>query len=91
MDLRELIAEARQYVARQVNSTLVLLYWRIGQHIRSDILKEKRADYGEQIVATLSRRLGWSHFKEIIPLDDDPLKRDFYAEICCIEQWGANW
>ena len=38
-DLRQLIAEARQDVARQVNSTLVLLYWRVGKRIRRDILK----------------------------------------------------
>jgi len=43
----------------------------------------------EQIVATLSRQLGWSHFKEIIPLDD-PLKRDFYAEMCRIERWSTR-
>ncbi len=54
-DLRSLIIEARQDVARRVNSALVLLYWRVGQRIRQDILKEKRADYGEQIVATLSQ------------------------------------
>jgi hypothetical protein len=56
-DLRSLIIEARQDVARSVNSALVLLYWRVGQRIRKDILKEKRADYGEQIVATLSQQL----------------------------------
>src|SRR4030043_695208 len=56
-DLRELIEGARQDVARQVNSALVLLYWRIGQRIRQDILKEKRAEYGEEIVPTLSAQL----------------------------------
>jgi len=56
-DLRELIEAARQDVARQVNSALVLLYWRIGQRIRQDILKEKRAGYGEQIVSAVSREL----------------------------------
>ena len=56
-DLRELIATARQDVARQVNSALVLLYWRIGKRIRQDILKEKRAEYGEQILPTLSAEL----------------------------------
>src|SRR4030042_1801151 len=56
-DLRELIAEARQDVARQLNSALVLLYWRVGKRIRQDILQEKRAEYGEQIVATLSQDL----------------------------------
>jgi hypothetical protein len=54
-DLRSLIIEARQDVARQVNSALVLLYWQVGKRIRQDILKEKRADYGEHIVATLSQ------------------------------------
>jgi hypothetical protein len=56
-DLRELIEAARQDVARQVNSALVLLYWRVGKRIRQDILKEKRAGYGEQILPTLSAEL----------------------------------
>ena len=56
-DLRSLIIEARQDVARQVNSALVLLYWRAGKRVHQDILKEKRADYGEHIVATLSQQL----------------------------------
>jgi predicted nuclease of restriction endonuclease-like (RecB) superfamily len=33
--------------------------------------------------------LGWSHFLEIIPLDDQ-LQRDFYAEICRIERWSVR-
>jgi hypothetical protein len=49
--------EARQTVARGVNAALVVLYWNIGQRIRWDILKEKRAEYGEQIVAALGRQL----------------------------------
>ena len=39
--------------ARQVNSALVLLYWRVGKRIRQDILKEKRAEYGGRIVSAL--------------------------------------
>src|SRR4030042_4613956 len=124
-DLRELIAEARQDVARQVNSALVMLYWRIGRRIRQDILQEKRAEYGERIVSAVSRELtiefgqgfseknlwhmsrfaevfpdemilsalrrelSWTHFKQIIYLDD-PLKRDFYAEMCRIERWSTR-
>ena len=42
-DLRGMIAEARVQVARSVDATLVLLYWRLGRRIREDILKEKRA------------------------------------------------
>ena len=88
--------------------------------IRQDILQEKRAAYGkeivaalgrqleaefgrgfgeknlhrmiqftevfsdEKIVATLSQQLGWSHFKTLIPIED-PLKHEFYAEMCLIE------
>ncbi|MDQ3624835.1 MAG: PDDEXK nuclease domain-containing protein, partial [Verrucomicrobiota bacterium] len=56
-ELRTLIAEARQRVARSVDSALVHLYWEIGHRIRTHILKEKRADYGKQIFYTLSRKL----------------------------------
>ncbi len=56
-DLRTLIADAQQDVARRVNSALVLLYWKVGQRIRQDILKEKRAGYGEEIVHALSAQL----------------------------------
>jgi predicted nuclease of restriction endonuclease-like (RecB) superfamily len=41
------------------------------------------------IVATLSQQLGWSHFKEIIPLKDE-LHRDFYAEMCRVERWSVR-
>ena len=44
-------------MAQGVNSALVLLYWQIGQRIRTDILKAKRAEYGEQIVHALSAKL----------------------------------
>ncbi len=43
----------------------------------------------EQIVSTLSAQLSWSHFVQIIPLDD-PLKRDFYAEMCRLERWSVR-
>jgi hypothetical protein len=42
-----------------------------------------------EIVSTLSRQLGWSHFVEIIPLKE-PLQRDFYAEMCRIERWSVR-
>ncbi len=40
-----------------MNSALVGLYWHIGKRIRQDILQEKRAEYGEAIVQTLSAQL----------------------------------
>lgn len=56
-DIRSLIEQARHQVARTVNSAMVALYWQIGKRIREDILHEKRAEYGEQIVAALSKQL----------------------------------
>ncbi len=43
----------------------------------------------ERIVATLSRQLSWSHFKELFPLDK-PFQRDFYAEMCRVERWSVR-
>jgi predicted nuclease of restriction endonuclease-like (RecB) superfamily len=57
-DLRGLIQSTRAGVAQAVNSALVLLYWQVGERIRTEILKSKRAAYGEGIVSTLSRQLG---------------------------------
>jgi predicted nuclease of restriction endonuclease-like (RecB) superfamily len=56
-DLRDLILQARRDVARSVNSSLVLLYWKVGERIRKEILQEKRAAYGKEIVSTLSTQL----------------------------------
>jgi predicted nuclease of restriction endonuclease-like (RecB) superfamily len=42
-----------------------------------------------RIVSTLSRQLSWSHFQEIFPLDD-PLKRQFYCEMCRLEKWNIR-
>ncbi|MDP2683344.1 MAG: PDDEXK nuclease domain-containing protein [Deltaproteobacteria bacterium] len=43
----------------------------------------------EQIIATLSQTLSWSHFVELLPIKD-PLARDFYAEMCRIERWDVR-
>jgi hypothetical protein len=56
-DVRQMILAARQTFARGANAALVALYWRLGQRIQIDILQNKRADYGQQIVVTLSRQL----------------------------------
>jgi hypothetical protein len=57
-DVREMILSARAQVARAVDAGLVTLYWNVGRRIHQDILKEKRADYGERIVSAVGRQLG---------------------------------
>lgn len=56
-DVRQLIEQSRQQLATAVNSALTLLYWHIGQRVRSEVLQDQRAAYGEQIVAALSKQL----------------------------------
>lgn len=124
-EIRQLINETRVGVAIAVNASLTLLYWKIGQRIQAEILKGERAEYGKEILATLSQQLtkdygsgfsysmltrtvqfaqafpdqsvvvalsqvlSWSHFKELLPLEQ-PLQREFYAEMCRVEQWSVR-
>ena len=124
-DVRGLILSARRQVAETVNAGLTLLYWQVGRRIRQEILKGKRAEYGEKILHALSarltaefgrgysekslrhmirfaevfpepnivsallRQLSWSHFLSIIYLYE-PLKREFYAQMCRIECWSSR-
>jgi predicted nuclease of restriction endonuclease-like (RecB) superfamily len=124
-EVRDLIQAARDSVSQTVNAGLTTLYWEVGNRIRREVLREKRAGYGQEIVSALSRQLepefgrgfgekslrhmirfaesfsdpeivsalrrelSWSHFKALIYLDD-PLKRDFYAEMCRVERWSTR-
>lgn len=42
-----------------------------------------------EIVQALRAQLSWTHLREIIALDD-PLKRQFYAELCRRERWSTR-
>ena len=42
-----------------------------------------------EIVYTLCRQLSWSHFRVLVYLDD-PLKREFYGELCRVERWSVR-
>lgn len=124
-DLKHMIDQTRSTVASAVNAGLTMLYWNIGARIKTEILKDERAEYGQRIVATVSRQLtqshgrsfneknlrrmiqfaevfpdseivvslirqlSWTHFIALIPLKD-PIKRDFYAEMCRIEKWNVK-
>ena len=47
-----------------------MLCWEIGRCIRQNILQDKRAAYGKEIVAAVWQQLGWTHFKSSIPIGD---------------------
>jgi predicted nuclease of restriction endonuclease-like (RecB) superfamily len=56
-DLRQMIDQVRQSIATTINAGLTMLYWQVGNRIRKEILQNERAEYGQKIVATVSRQL----------------------------------
>lgn len=124
-DIKTLIEQSRNNVALAVNAEITLLYWNVGKRINDEILGNERAEYGKQIVATLSRQLqteygkgwgekqlrqcmqfatifpdkeivyalriqlSWTHIRTLIYMED-PLKREFYIEICKLEKWSSR-
>ncbi|OCL85324.1 hypothetical protein AAX26_02033 [Aliarcobacter thereius] len=122
--IKNLIEQTKNNVAIAVNSSLTMMYWHIGKLINDEILQNKRAEYGKEIVATvsqqlikqygkgysysaltrmmkfaknidekniatLSQQLSWSHFKELIVLEDT-LKIEFYAQMTIAQNWGVR-
>jgi predicted nuclease of restriction endonuclease-like (RecB) superfamily len=121
--IKQLIEQGKQQIAISVNTTMSMLYWQIGKRINDDVLQNQRAEYGKQIVSTLSRHLtqeygngwgekhlrqcmqfaqafpdeqivytlcrelNWSHLR-LVMFMDDPLKREFYIEMCKLEKWS---
>lgn len=61
-----IVNNAKQQLATVVNSTTTLLYWNIGLNINQHILHKERAQYGDEIIISLSKKLtiefgkGWS-------------------------------
>jgi hypothetical protein len=80
---------------------LVWLYWQIGHRLRTEFLKDGRAEYGKRIIHTVAisltqefgrgfgQQLSWTHLRELLSIED-PLKRRFYTELCCLERWSTR-
>ncbi|MGV2289531.1 PDDEXK nuclease domain-containing protein [Trinickia sp. YCB016] len=43
----------------------------------------------EAILSAVRRELSWTHLKALIYIDD-PIKRDFYLELCRLERWSSR-
>ena len=56
-ELSKIIEQSQQQIAYQANSTLTMLFWEIGRRINNDILRNRRAGYGKQILTSISVRL----------------------------------
>lgn len=122
--IKALIEQTKRGVAHSVNTMLTTMYWHIGKKIAEEILQNQRAEYGKEIVATLSRQLqevygkgysysalnrmlkfansfdekivatlsqqlSWSHFVELVTLEDE-LKRAFYTQMSIVDNWSVR-
>ena len=118
--IKELMDNARNSVAKEVNNILIQTYWEIGRIIVEDEQgNSDRAEYGKQLITDLSKRLtkeygkgfsrsnlqnmrniylsyticqtlsgklSWSHYCELLSISDEK-KRSFYEK----ETVSANW
>ena len=75
-------------VIKKLSQKLVIEYGR-GYSTRNIFRMLKFYDYFPDIenLSTLSAKLSWSHFVELL---QDKLKRDFYVTMCANEFWGVR-
>jgi predicted nuclease of restriction endonuclease-like (RecB) superfamily len=56
-EITKLIEDSKSFLAQTANTTITYLYWKIGKRINREVLNNKRAIYGQQIIVSLSHRL----------------------------------
>lgn len=56
-DIVTLIEHSKGHIAREFNTTLVILNWSIGNRINTDVFFNGRAEYGDQIIDLISASL----------------------------------
>ncbi len=56
-ELATLIEQSKQKLVVVANSSLTILFWQVGKRINEEILQNDRAEYGKQIIATVSQQL----------------------------------
>jgi hypothetical protein len=66
-EIAELIKQSRKKVAAVINQEMVLLYWNIGKIIKEKIIRSDRAEYGKQILQSLSGELTLKYGKGFSP------------------------
>ena len=74
--LSELIEFSRNKIVSQANSSLTILFWQIGKHINDFVLDNKRAEYGKQIMSTVSTHLTQEYGKNFEALEK--LEQELY-------------
>ena len=65
-DACQIIEQAQAAAYRAVDVTLIKRNWLLGLRIQHEVLKDKRAEYGEQVVANLAEKLTEKYGKGFI-------------------------
>jgi hypothetical protein len=94
-EIKLLIEEARQTVAVAVNTATTILYWNIGKRVNNEILENKRAEYGKEVVKTLSKELtqefgkGWSeqHLRHCLRFAETFPEKEILYTVCRQLNW----
>ena len=91
---QEILANQRAEYGKQVVSTLArqltITYGRgWSETLLRYCLRAAQVFSDPQIQHTLCAELSWSHIKLLIAMED-PLKREFYAEMCRLEHWSVR-
>ncbi len=71
-DLSKLITSSKERISDLANSEVISLFWKVGKRVNDHVLQNKRAEYGKQIVVTLSGFLVQIHGKNF---EDKNLRR----------------
>lgn len=83
-------AEYGQKVVEELSQKLSLNYGKgFDKTSLFRMIKFYREFPDNQIVATLSQQLTWSHFVILLPIEDEA-KRNFYAVMCSNENWSVR-
>lgn len=56
-NIKNAIEKSREHIFKNVNSPLVLLYWNIGKMIKENIMLNKRAEYGNELIKNIGKSL----------------------------------
>ncbi len=95
-EIRQLIDAAKQRAAIAVNAELTLLYWHIGKRIQTEVLQGVRAEYGKQVVHSLSQHLtqtygrGWGerHLRNCIYFAEQFPDLEIVNTLCSKLSWS---
>lgn len=83
-------AEYGEKVVAALSDHLSLTYGRgYSRPLLFRMIKFAKVFPSHEIVSTLSRQLSWSHFVIICSLDEEQ-KRNFYAEMCRVQNWSVR-